>query len=241
MTQTTSHFFLRQWQVAGDSRRSERLKDVASVDETDARRGARSIGGKTASPSREPRSPIVHRSSKIDNGWATSKGTLCSARQEPAGLATLVDRKSRFSIIVKIQSKNAGHVLGKIKQRRKELDEERPPFDHLRQRDRIRALSSTGKHLGIKLYFADPGCPYQRGTNENTNGLIRQYFPNGTDFRTSVTSPMSRCVRLKSYSTSAPASASTSAPPMKFSSRKNLSPVAFEIEDRPPITLSVRD
>jgi IS30 family transposase len=99
------------------------------------------------------------------------------------GLATLVDRKSRFSIIVKVQSKHADHVHDKIKQRLRELDAERRhsiTFDNGSEFARCQRLE---KHLGIKLYFADPGCPYQRGTNENTNGLIRQYFPNGTDFR----------------------------------------------------------
>ena len=99
------------------------------------------------------------------------------------GLATLVDRKSRFTIVVKVQSKNADHVHEKIKQRLQELDEERCrsiTFDNGTEFARCHRLE---KHLGMELYFADPGCPYQRGTNENTNGLIRQYFPKGTDFR----------------------------------------------------------
>lgn len=99
------------------------------------------------------------------------------------GLATLVDRKSRFTIVLKIQSKHAEHVHQKLKQRLKELDEEHRrsiTFDNGTEFARCHRLE---KHLGMKLYFADPGCPYQRGSNENTNGLIRQYFPKGTDFR----------------------------------------------------------
>jgi transposase, IS30 family len=99
------------------------------------------------------------------------------------GVATLVDRKSRFTIVVQIKSKNADHVHHKLKQRLKELDEEHRhsiTFDNGTEFARCHRLE---KHLGLKLYFADPGCPHQRGTNENTNGLIRQYFPKGTDFR----------------------------------------------------------
>jgi transposase, IS30 family len=99
------------------------------------------------------------------------------------GLATLVCRKSRFTIVVKIQSKDADHVHEKLKQRLKELDPDHRysiTFDNGTEFARCHRLE---KHLGLKLYFADPGCPYQRGTNENTNGLIRQYYPKGTDFR----------------------------------------------------------
>ena len=99
------------------------------------------------------------------------------------GLATLVDRRSRFTIMVKIASKDADHVQQKIRDRLKELDEEHRhslTFDNGTEFARCHRLE---KHLDLQLYFADPGCPYQRGTNENTNGLIRQYFPKGTDFR----------------------------------------------------------
>lgn len=99
------------------------------------------------------------------------------------GVITLVDRKSRFTVITKIQSKDAEHVRERMMRRLKELEEERRhsiTFDNGTEFARCYRLE---KHLGLKLYFADPGCPHQRGTNENTNGLIRQYFPKGTDFR----------------------------------------------------------
>lgn len=99
------------------------------------------------------------------------------------GLATLVDRKSRYTIVVKIQSKHADHVHGKLKQRLKELDAERRRTITFDNGTEFACCHRLEKHLGMKLYFADPGCPYQRGTNENTNGLIRQYFPKRTNFQ----------------------------------------------------------
>jgi IS30 family transposase len=99
------------------------------------------------------------------------------------GIVTLVDRKSRYTIMTKIQSKDSEHVHARIKQRLRDLIEEQlhsVTFDNGTEFARCHRLE---KHLGMELYFAEPGCSYQRGTNENTNGLIRQYFPKGTDFR----------------------------------------------------------
>ena len=99
------------------------------------------------------------------------------------GLVTLVDRQSRLTIMDKVKSKDADLVQQKIRDRLKELDEAHRrslTFDNGTEFARSHRLE---KHLDLQLYFADPGCPYQRGTNENTNGLIRQYFPKGTDFR----------------------------------------------------------
>jgi IS30 family transposase len=112
------------------------------------------------------------------------------------GLVTLVDRRSRFTIITKIQSKDADHVHARIKQRLKELDEEQRrsiTFDNGTEFARCHRLE---KHLNMQLYFADPGCPYQRGTNENTNGLIRQYFPKGTNFQ-DISHPQAQAVENK--------------------------------------------
>jgi IS30 family transposase len=148
------------------------------------RRGKRPCRRKNAATTCDS-ARIAHRPEVIEGRLRLGdfEGDTVLGPPGTGGLATLVDRKSRFTIIVKVRSKNADHVHEKIKQRLSELDEEHRrsiTFDNGTEFARCERLE---KHLGLTLYFADPGCPYQRGTNENTNGLIRQYFPKGTDFR----------------------------------------------------------
>jgi len=100
------------------------------------------------------------------------------------GIVTLVCRRSRFTIITKIQSKDADHVHCRIKRRLQRLAAQQRRSVTFDNGTEFACCGRLEEHLHLQLYFADPGCPYQRGTNENTNGLVRQYFPKGTDFRT---------------------------------------------------------
>jgi IS30 family transposase len=95
---------------------------------------------------------------------------------------TLVERKTRFTILLRLpgdhSAQSVGDALIRIFTRLPAglcrtltWDQGNEMFHHRR----IEVAT------GLKIYFCDPHSPWQRGTNENTNGLLRQYFPKGTD------------------------------------------------------------
>lgn len=108
---------------------------------------------------------------------------LVVGTQHSGFLVTAVDRKSGFTKIRKIVNKRTATVMRAIISMFKDV-----PAEQLRTFTFDNGTEFTGhevlsKQLGVKVYFADPYNSGQRGTNENTNGLIRQYAPKKLDFR----------------------------------------------------------
>jgi len=96
-------------------------------------------------------------------------------------IATLVERHSRFLMLIKVPSKDTAVVVAALSKHVRKL-----PATLRRSLTWDRGLEMA-KHkdftvaTDVKVYFCDPQSPWQRGTNENTNLLLRQYFPRGTD------------------------------------------------------------
>ncbi|MBY4771987.1 IS30 family transposase [Burkholderia ambifaria] len=96
-------------------------------------------------------------------------------------IATLVERQSRFVMLVKVGSKDTETVINALIRHAGKLPQElykSLTWDRGKEMaDHTRFTVATD----IKVYFCDPQSPWQRGSNENTNGLLRQYFPKGID------------------------------------------------------------
>jgi IS30 family transposase len=111
------------------------------------------------------------------------EGDLILGKYKRSALGTLVERTTRYTILVPLGDKKDAVTV------RKEFAK---AFQSVPAELKISMTYDQGKEMsehqqftidtGIQVYFAHPGSPWERGTNENTNGLIRQYFPKGTDF-----------------------------------------------------------
>jgi len=96
-------------------------------------------------------------------------------------IATLVERHSRFAMLVKVPGKDTEAVVQALSRHvRKRPASLRRSLTWDRGLEMARHKEFTVA-TNVKVYFCDPQSPWQRGTNENTNLLLRQYFPRGTD------------------------------------------------------------
>jgi IS30 family transposase len=125
--------------------------------------------------------PVEVEDRSVPGHW---EGDLILGKYKRSALGTLVERTTRYTLLVPLGDKkdavSVREAFAKAfcsipNELKKSLtyDQGKEMSDH----DRFTI------DTGIQVYFAHPGSPWERGTNENTNGLVRQYFPKGTDFR----------------------------------------------------------
>lgn len=96
-------------------------------------------------------------------------------------IATLVERHSRFLMLVKVDGKDTTTVVNALTRAVQRLPEGMMVSLTWDQGRELAAHQAFTIATDVKVYFCDPKSPWQRGSNENTNGLLRQYFPHGID------------------------------------------------------------
>ena len=126
------------------------------------------------------RPPVDHPDgTRIPGHW---EGDLIIGKNNASAIGTVVERATGYLMLLHLpEGRGVEHVTAALTQRLVELPES------LRQSltwDQGKELSQHAKvsvDAGVDIYFADPRTPWHRPSNENTNGLLRQYFPKGTD------------------------------------------------------------
>jgi IS30 family transposase len=106
------------------------------------------------------------------------------AGSDGANILSLVDRKARFTILEICPNKTAQCVNRAAMRALKTLPDEAKKTLTVDNGKEFAQHEKLSERLGIDIFFANPYSPWERGTNENTNGLVRQYLPKGTAFKT---------------------------------------------------------
>ena len=111
------------------------------------------------------------------------EGDLILGKYKRSALGTLVERTTRYTILVPLgKQKDAISVRKAYAEAFKTVPDELSKTLTYDQGKEMSEHEQFTIDSGMQVFFAHPGSPWERGTNENTNGLIRQYFPKGTDF-----------------------------------------------------------
>ncbi len=124
------------------------------------------------------------------------EGDMISGSKGKAALATCLERKSRFVIAVRTADKTAASFNAAIIAGIRTIPGELRKTLTVDNGSEMANFKELEEATGLKTYFCDPHSPWQRGSNENCNGLLRQYFPRGTNFRSVKDDAVRRAVDL---------------------------------------------
>ncbi len=126
-------------------------------------------------PPIDDRPTVVERRSRIGD-W---EGDSIESKDHAPGLNSLVDRKTGLLLLSKLRAKTAKATREVVAKRLADVPSHTLTVDNGSENQEWR---ETEEETAIQVYFAHPYHSWERGTNENTNGLVRWYFPKGTDF-----------------------------------------------------------
>jgi transposase, IS30 family len=110
------------------------------------------------------------------------EGDLLVGHANASALGTLVERTTRFTVLVPLKAKDAATVRQAFARELRTLPAQLRRSLTYDQGPEMREHRLFTKQTKMRVYFAHPHSPWERGTNENTNGLLRQFFPKGTRF-----------------------------------------------------------